>query len=160
MAVQAPLPDKLGGYSWWDVSEKQEVADLIKVPSVTLLPFISNFMQKYSLKPSKLSALGFSQGAGLLSLCMQLEPARFKAVAFLAGFVVELDQSVRAESLPEVFIAHGIQDQAVPIGKAKRAEEFLRQRGHPVTYVQDSVGHKVGTQGMRALKDWLASALL
>jgi phospholipase/carboxylesterase len=54
-----------------------------------------------------------------------------------------------------VFIAHGTQDEVIAIERARKGAEYLRQLGLEVTFVEDSVGHKVGIQGTRELKRWM-----
>jgi len=40
-------------------------------------------------------------------------------------------------------VAHGTQDQLVPIDRARTSIELLEQAGAQVTYCEDEVGHKL-----------------
>lgn len=154
---QAFMDDPIGGYSWWKIDElgKAQSFDRILEASSRLSRFIDNSIAAFSLKPSSISVIGFSQGAGLTSLLAQLEPHRFNSIALLAGFVFEH----RTEPKPnlaglEVFIAHGENDGVIPIAKAEQGARYLRGLGAKVDFITDPVGHKVGVEGMRALKAW------
>jgi len=159
LSPQAPLSDPLGGFSWWDIEARPGLDQLKRVPSDCLFPFLDNAQRLYNLKPRHIVALGFSQGAGLLSMALQLEPSKFKALCILAGFVIELPEikeKLIGQSLPAVFMAHGSKDQAVPIERAYRGRDYLKSIGLSLEFVEDNVGHKVGSSGMRSLSSWLS----
>ena len=74
----------------------------------------------------------------------------------LAGFVPSgLDELVLKKPLAgkNVFVAHGTQDQQVPIDRARASIELLEQAGAQVTYCEDEVGHKLSANCLRALED-------
>ncbi len=151
---QAPLPDPVGGFSWWDIgsSSAQEGG---AVAAQTLVRFIENAKNFYGLAPRAVIGCGFSQGAGTLSVALQ-HGFPFAGVALLAGFVVELDEPKFSGEVARVFMAHGTEDEMVPLARAQRGREFLLSKGVSVEYVDDPVGHKIGTAGMKALTSWLA----
>jgi predicted esterase len=99
--------------------------------------------------------LGFSQGSVLVSAAVSLQLISFDAIGVLAGFVFLPDEGVRIGKLPSVFVAHGTQDDTVSVTKARRGVEALRALGADVQYVEEDVGHKVGIEGSRALKQWV-----
>jgi phospholipase/carboxylesterase len=76
-------------------------------------------------------------------------------LAGLAGFLPEGSAdwvgSRRLDGLP-VFIAHGAQDELVPVVRARQAVETLQQAGAQVTYCEDDVGHKLSANCFRALQ--------
>lgn len=157
IAPEAFLPDPVGGMSWWNVTsgQRHSQADL-DLATGKLNDFISGAEEYYGLKPSKRIAIGFSQGAGLLSVVTQTTDT-LSAVALLAGFVITLSEelSVARARIP-VFMANGTQDDIVPVQKARDGAEYLKALGYPVTYVEEDAGHKVGIKGMRELKEWLS----
>lgn len=157
IAPQAFLNDAIGGYSWWSVNPTSPGLDdaAVDAAAAKLREFIERSIEFYKLSPSKIFALGFSQGAGLLSIMLQRDPAFFSGAALLAGFVVKQPETARKPST-KVFIGHGSEDEVVPIDKARRGAEFLKGRGFDVAYTEDPVGHKVGAAAVRELKSWLA----
>ncbi|RIL09899.1 MAG: hypothetical protein DCC75_05520, partial [Proteobacteria bacterium] len=163
VSVQAPTPDPIGGFSWWLVNEAQRGASSQKGmaesacnASMVISSFYEKFCSLHMLSPSKSLALGFSQGAGLLSVLAQTHPRLFQKIGLLAGFVVALDKtSVPSHSKPDIFIAHGIKDTHISIQQAYNGRNFLEKNGYQVLFFEEGVGHKVGSQGMRQLGKWL-----
>ena len=160
-AVQAPYDDDQGGFTWWDIlrdDAREKGLEAVKL----LKNFLEQLPEAYQITPTRTVALGFSQGSGVLSLMVQRDPKRLAGLGILAGFVIpdkpppDLSKSI----LPEVLIAHGIADEHVPISKAKRSNEYLESLGFKTEFIEDDVGHKVGVNGMRRLKEWLIEVLL
>lgn len=158
IAPQAPLADRVGGYSWWDVESSEGLAAAHGALKA-LLSFMTSAPQAYMLNPPSMYALGFSQGAGLLSLIIQEYPSLLSAAALLAGFVIPSSAPARVDKYPPVLMLHGSQDTVVPLSKALKGKETLEQRGINITFHQDPVGHKIGAPGMRLLKDWLTEKI-
>lgn len=156
IAPEAPRPDPIGGFSWWDVLAYDDITEeMIDEGVAKLSAFIDESIAHFELKPSKIVALGFSQGSGALSLVTQRRPELFSGLGILAGFVIKDWLLHSGASLPPVFIAHGTQDKAVPLTRAEDGKKFLEELGASVTMVTDEVGHKVGSTGMKELKIWM-----
>ena len=159
VAPQAPLPDPLGGYSWWDLEAPDKMRRGAEEAAAQVQNFLEKYITYYNLAPRTLIAYGFSQGAGLLSVLLQRQPELFAGVALLAGFVIALDDPPVSVSLPPVFMAHGERDPAITLEKARHGAKVLEDKGYQVEFITDDVTHKVGTLGMRALKNWSANLL-
>jgi predicted esterase len=158
IAPQAPLVDPIGGYSWWLVRPdwpKEEAVDAAQ----HLLGFVDRAISHFAIRPRKIIALGFSQGGAILSLCIQSAPEKFGGLGMLASFAIK-HPVIRPnlEGMP-IFIGHGSKDEVVPLEKAMRGGDYLRESGGQITLVTDDVGHKLGTGAMRELKDWLSLVL-
>jgi len=54
----------------------------------------------------------------------------------------------------QVFVAHGTQDNLVPIDRARASMSLLEQAGAQVTYCEAEVGHKVSAECLRALESF------
>lgn len=158
-AVEAPKEDELGGYSWWRMEEKELFPALHLETTNTLLKSINTLEQSLKLNPKLRLACGFSQGGMILSLALQIAPERFDGIALLSSQVLKLPKPPErsSEAFPEVIIAHGTKDEIIPVEKATRSEAFLSELGCEVYTVLDEVGHKVGREGMKALREWFAS---
>jgi phospholipase/carboxylesterase len=160
VAVQAPLSDPIGGYSWWTSSDNAKKNQQRKSSVQLTASFMENFKQHSKIFPSYEIAIGFSQGAGLVSLITQNRPELFRGVAFLCGFFIEDEQSrlLGAARSPRVFIAHGEKDEIVPVSLAKKSFELLKNKGLAVQLCTDpEAGHKVGLNCWRELKAWCHS---
>lgn len=154
IAPQAPLPDPVGGYSWWNIATTDPREGGTDAAAI-LSRFIEAAKEFYGLTPRTVIGCGFSQGAGALSVALQ-RGVPFGGVALLAGFVVELDDASLKDTATRIFMAHGTNDEMVSVERARRGREYLAAHGLSVDYVEDPVGHKVGTSGMKALTAWLA----
>jgi phospholipase/carboxylesterase len=104
---------------------------------------------------SNLHILGFSQGAALAYTMAIMYPERIASLAGLSGFLPD-DASTwlepdRLKGLP-VFIAHGTEDERVPIERARRSVDLIEKAGATVTYCEDNVGHKLSAKCFRGLE--------
>lgn len=74
-------------------------------------------------------------------------------IVSLAGFLPQGDLE-NLNGIP-VYWGHGISDPLVPIEKAREAVQTLKRAGADVLLCEAQVGHKVGLECTRGLKDWL-----
>jgi predicted esterase len=161
--VQAPFVDPQGGYCWWNIYTSQSPLEGLQ----ELKSFLDNDLRSICRQEGlddkadlKLSAYGFSQGAGVLSGVIQLDPSLFSQVALLAGFVLKLPTDMqehdegRKNVSTRVLMINGTQDEIVPLDLAKEGAIRLRACGLAVEFVENEVGHKVGVSGMRRLTEW------
>ena len=156
IAPEAFLVDEEeGGYSWWDIHQQERRLENIRTAVERVQDFVSRAEAYYDLIPAKRLAIGFSQGAALLSVILQTNDV-FSAAGLLSGFVVQVNEGLRRPlSDVPVFMAHGTKDDVISLKKAEKGRDFLKSCGCMVTYVTDATGHKIGVQGMRALTGWL-----
>lgn len=156
---QAPQADPLGGFSWWDIERvgRSLVGASLALP--IFLDFVTRSLQHYGRSPRVKIALGFSQGGGLLSLAAQEFPALFQGIGILSGFVIRSENSQKGASLTlaKVLVTHGTDDATLSFDSCLQGIAFLEANGFEVQFQSDKTGHKVGSQGMHALRDWLSN---
>lgn len=94
---------------------------------------------------------GFSQGAAL-ALLHVLRPspssAHLRAVIAIAGWLpavedVDLDLHAVASRVDRVLVAHGEDDEVVPLPLGRSVGRLLERQGVPVSFVERPVGHEV-----------------
>ena len=182
IAPQAFLADtEVGGFSWWasqcqdslqparagqmipgavgnDTEPRVVVESGIDVACRRLEVFVERALAYYSLGKRRVLAMGFSQGAGLLTSLSLNSGVNFQAVVSLAGFLPKVARckGVTSASLPPYFFAHGSKDKILPLGRVIDDIEWLESIGADVTLVTDDVGHKVGVNGQKRLSQWIA----
>jgi predicted esterase len=159
LAFEAFLHDPLGGWSWWEMTTPGSKREAIVYAAHKLRTALQAFLKNQGLQPSSLMGIGFSQGSVLVSASVSLQLIPFDAIGVLAGFVFLPEEGVKLTKLPSAFIAHGTQDDTISVDKARRGVEALRELGAMVQYVEEDVGHKVGIQGSRALKQWISETV-
>ena len=156
VSFEAFLEDPLGGFSWWYMDSTEPVRPAIVRARERLCYAIERYVELENIRPSKRIALGFSQGSVLLSAALLTGKLALEGLGILAGVVYEGEEPPVINGHPRVLIAHGTQDEVLTVERARVGAERLKALGLDVTYVEEDVGHKVGVQGTRALKEWLA----
>lgn len=155
ISMRAPVEAE-GGYGWMLPGNEERS---FEQGLASLHEFVSRLPREYPVNVERVALMGFSQGAAMSYALALSDPQRVSAVAALAGF---LPDAARQWIAPgrlvgrRAFIAHGIDDTAVPVEDAIRARDALALCGADVTYREYAMGHKLTAQGMRDLKQWLA----
>ncbi len=161
IAPRAPHPSQSSGFSW-----RPHQAETIGRPSLEalkpaaeeLIRLIDEYSASVKLDALQFDLMGFSQGAAMVNLLGMLYPQRVRKMGVLAGFVPSgFDELLAAKPLAgkNIFVAHGTQDQMVPIDRARASVEVLEEAGAQVTYCEDEVGHKLSANCLRALEKYL-----
>lgn len=163
VSVQAPLPDSLGGFSWWNIEQGRKPSkEEVLVAAGQLEGFITRFENRFELSPKKRIAFGFSQGGGVLSAVLQKGSVAFDGLAFLASFVIPLGSfgalslECQQKTSTEIFWGHGTLDEVISIERARKDVSLLQQSGFVVHFFEDSIGHKIGARSFRELQSFSA----
>ncbi len=156
VSFQAFESDPIGGWSWWHMTENGARRPVIHSAARRLAQAIRAFCQVRDVAPSKMFGIGFSQGGVLVSTGTFEGILEFDAIGVLAGFVVLPQEGGALQRTPRVFVAHGSEDDIIPVDRARSGVEALESLGLIVEYVEEPVRHKIGIQGTRALGRWLA----
>ena len=161
VAPRAPYVSQhpqFGGYSW--VEERGQNFSSLEM----FQPAINSFQTLISELPnqlpgdfSQIGMVGFSQGAAFSFSYALKNPSRVNHLAALAGFIPAEPGSLAALSSTPVFIAHGIQDDTVPITKAREARAALEASGVKVVYCESETGHKLGANCAKQLHEFCRS---
>lgn len=154
---QAPYP--LGdGFSWDAPSRdraERERADLQITRHV--LDVVAGVREHAKVGPVYLYA--FSQGVSYAYLTALLHPGRVRGLVCFAGVFPAgaLDGKVdpKAARGLRVFVAHGRQDEAVPVSAAYAAKQALEKLGATVTYREFEGGHQVPRSILREAQAWI-----
>ncbi len=171
ISPQGALPDPIGGFSWWAVDpnhgrpKHERTFQSEVVPAVQELEkFVRKVTKLHDIDPKRVYAAGFSQGSALVTLLSLKVPELFQGVCVLGGFIPQsffeeesfLDDDVISGKvkLPDYLIAHGTADDKIPIERAHQVRDYLSGLGAKTELVEDPVGHKIGSAGMKAMKEW------
>ena len=155
IAPRALFPATSSGYSWHlPISKSWPWVDDFKNSVEKIYTIISqNYFPDGDF--SNLHLIGFSQGAALAYSMAIIRPDRVTSIAGLSGFVPDGASTWlsagRLHEMP-VFVAHGTQDELVPVDKARLSVELLEQAGAVVTYCEDNVGHKLSAKCFHGLE--------
>lgn len=169
IAPRAPHTAKPQGFSWrpnpMSVEEaqnnlhKRPGLDALLPSAEALIKLLDEYTTSVQIEAQQFDAIGFSQGGAMVNVLGMLYPWRVQKMGVLAGFVPSgLDAYIQDRVLKgkHVFVAHGTQDEMVPVARARASIELLEQAGASITYCEDEVGHKLSADCLRALEDYLA----
>jgi phospholipase/carboxylesterase len=163
IAPRAPYASKhenLAGYSW--VEERAGQFSELPAFEPALGSFeglLAKLAEKYSSADfAKFGLVGFSQGAAFSFAFALSQPERVSKLAALAGFLPAGGESELARLAGKpIFIAHGTQDETVPVSKAREAHAALQAAGASVRYCESDTGHKLDANCARELEEFFTS---
>lgn len=162
-APRGPYAAKEGGFSWRALPSAQSgdwglptLSDL-KPAADSLVRLVDEVSASIGVDATQFDVAGFSQGGALTNVLSLLYPQRVRKVAVLAGFMPGgvddlLERRVLAGK--HFFVAHGTQDNLVPVERAREAIELLENAGAQVTFCEAEVGHKVSADCLRGLESF------
>lgn len=123
--------------------------------------FITGEMERHGLPASKIALVGFSQGT-MMALHVALR--RREALGAVIGYsgTIAGPEHLKAElaSRPPIFLAHGTQDQVIPIDALVLTVETLARAGLDCEWhVAHGVAHGIDGAGLTKGGDFLARYL-
>jgi predicted esterase len=122
-----------------------------------LADFISDASTHYHLDPTRLMAVGFSNGANIAATLLLLRPGVLAGAVLLRSMVV-LDQPAPPGSLTgkRVLLSNGSMDPLVPPDHPERLAQLLRAGGATVKVLSIPASHGFTPQDVAAAQAWLA----
>jgi phospholipase/carboxylesterase len=149
------FPTIRGGYGWVDYHPGKELTySEFEISANQLLNDIEELCKIYHLATDQLNLIGFSHGAALAYTIFNIAPSKINKIACLAGF---MPKNFPSFSNPfsllgkTIFIAHGANDELVPVHMAEEACRKMESAGAEVIFCKDPVGHKVGGRCQKSL---------
>ncbi|MBI5351590.1 MAG: hypothetical protein HZB50_03020 [Chloroflexi bacterium] len=161
IAPRAPYPANPSGFSWRPHQSEtygRPSLEALRPSADGLMRLIDEYSASVKVDALQFDLAGFSQGAAMVNLVGMLYPHRVRKMGVLAGFVPSGLEDLMAQrplAGKHVFVAHGTQDEMVPVDRARASINLLEQAGSHVTYCEDEVGHKVSRACMSALENYL-----
>jgi len=161
LGPRGPHASDSTGFSWrppQPAPEGRPSLEMLLPAAEALIGLVDEYSATVNLDASQFDLMGFSQGAAMVNVIGMLFPHRVRKMGVLAGFVPSgMDELVAKKPLAgkHVFVAHGTQDQLVPVDRARASIKVLERAGAQVTYCEDEVGHKLSAACLRALEGYL-----
>ncbi len=148
-------------YAWYNVdfstgkpliNAEQEAAS-----REVIRAFINQIKRKYKIDELYLG--GFSQGAIMSYSVGLIHPNEVDGIISLSGRILDeikpfAKKDDRLKKL-KIFIAHGVQDNMLPIHYARAAKEYLENLSAQLTYHEYQMGHQISNEVMQDLNNWL-----
>ena len=161
IAPRGKYPADPKGFSWRPSEPSsfgRPSAEKLKPSVDALVHLIDEYSESVGIDASQFDIMGFSQGAAATNLIGLFYPERVRKMGILAGFVPSgMEEIIKQKPLAgkNVFVAHGRQDELIPIDRARASIALLEQAGAHVTYCEDDVAHKLSANCLRALETYL-----
>lgn len=148
-------------YGWVNINTSSSNFYDYAESSKILFKSIIELLNAFDLDNSKrkLNLIGFSQGAAMCAILSLLYPDSFNKIAILSGFLPKNHPEEIIDNLESIqyYIAHGKDDQLVSFHKSIELRDFLLKRNAKVQFCEEDIGHKVGKNCLRNLKNFFAS---
>ena len=163
-APRAPHAVREGGYSWRPpLPGSRGLPTLLdlKPAALRLIKLVDELSDSIGVNASRFDLTGFSQGGAMANCLALLFPERIHRAAVLAGFMPGgVDDLLERRVLRGIpfFVAHGTEDQLVPVERARESIGFLERGGAQVSFCEAEVGHKVSADCLRGLETFFSAA--
>lgn len=121
-----------------------------------LAKFIRAAVERYALDPTRLFALGYSNGANIASTVMLIDPGLIRGAILLRPMLVFEPEEKNDLTGTAVLISAGRVDPIVPTTSVEKLVELLENRGAEVTLKWQLGGHNLVPSEVKEATDWLA----
>ena len=161
IAPRAPHKADPSGYSWRPPQPElfgRPSLEALKPAAEALIKLIDEYAASVKIDARQFDVVGFSQGGAMVNALGLLYPKRVRKMGVLAGFVpYQMESMIESKPLvgKNIFVAHGTKDEMVTIDRARASMDLLEKAGATVTYCEDEVGHKLSSNCLRALENYL-----
>lgn len=164
ISARAPYDLMYGSYAWYAINfdaDENKFSDLnqARTSRDLIANFIDELVKNYPIDESKITLIGFSQGA-ILSYAVALSyPQKIERIVAMSGYfneeiAIDNYQSNNFNTI-KIFASHGNVDQVVPVDWARKAKPILDQLGIQNLYKEYPVGHGVAPQNFYDFRNWL-----
>jgi phospholipase/carboxylesterase len=124
-----------------------------------LAGFVEAAAEEYGFDPSKVVAVGYSNGANVAASAILLHPGLLRAaILFKAMVPFEPEVTPDLSGMP-VFMAAGRMDRMIPQDNTQRLADILTEAGAEVDLRWRNVGHPLTYEEVGEAKQWLARTL-
>ena len=121
-----------------------------------LARFIRTAVVTYGLDPSRVFALGYSNGANIASTVMLIEPGTIQGSILLRPMVVYEPPEKNDLSGSSVFISAGRMDPIVPTESVEQLAEMFRSANADVSLRWQLTGHSLVPSEVREAAEWFS----
>jgi phospholipase/carboxylesterase len=157
-APRAPLPAEEGGYGW--LPREPGWPNLVDFRGIAeaLLGAFRHWTGRVHAPRTPFDLMGFSQGAAMAYALAAYYPDHVNRLVALAGFLPPdnpMPGRYSALKGKKVYVAHGAQDETVPVEMAQSAVRTLQAVDAQVTYCESDAGHKLSASCLKGLVNFL-----
>jgi len=163
ISARAPFAFPYGGYTWYDIGQVGvPLPGMFDESYAKLLTFVDDVLRNYPVDPSHLYLFGFSMGAVMSYALSLTRPELFRGVSANSGYVPEGTKlRFRWQDLAgkEFLIAHGTQDQVIPVQMARQTKELFAASNATVDYREYPMDHQISDESLADSAVWFKKLL-
>lgn len=168
ISVRAPLKLSFGGYVWYSIHNKPSGGGVhsddeeAKKSCASLIKFIENTAKEHKLDDSRVTIMGFSQGAVLGFSLVVSYSQKIKNLIALSGYYnpnidIVLDQPKYANT--NIYCSHGTEDEVIPFWYANEQLEIFKRLPFEVQHKTYTMGHSISEENFTSVLNWLTKRL-
>lgn len=130
--------------------------DDLKARTHELADFVASAAQHYQIDPTKIVAVGYSNGANIAASMLLLRPEILSAAILFRAMVPLVPDTNPELKSRRVFLGAGAHDPIVSSSNTKELADLLRNSGADVTIRFFQTGHQLSSGDVDAARQWLA----
>jgi predicted esterase len=125
-----------------------------------LAAFVAAAAAFYGFDPTRVIAVGFSNGANIAASTLLVEPGVLAAAVLFRAMVPIVPDPLPSLAGTPIFMSNGRADSLIPAAEAERLASLFRQAGANLTLEWQPGGHPLTRQDLaRAQQWWLGQSL-
>jgi predicted esterase len=129
--------------------------DDLRTRTADLASFVTSAAAHYHFDPSRIVAVGFSNGANIASSLMLLRPGVLAGAVLFRAMVPIVPDPVPMQPETRVLLSNGRSDPLVSVAESERLAALLRQTGADVTLIWQTSGHNLTRGDLTSARAWL-----
>ena len=124
---------------------------------------LEELIRAQGMPAARIVLAGFSQGGAVVLQTALRHPERLAGVMALSCYLpiagtLAAEKSAANQDLP-IFMAHGLYDDIIPIGRARQSREHLAKLGYPVEWREYPMPHSVCAPEIADISGYLGKVL-
>jgi phospholipase/carboxylesterase len=158
-----------GGYvmpAWYDIlggdASTREDEKGVRASSAEINKLIEQ-QENSGLPSERIFLAGFSQGGAIALQCGLRYPKPLAGILALSTYLPLRDTLITEASVSNkdtpIFMAHGLQDNVLPLIWAKMSCELLEKLHYPIEFFTYTMTHTVCAEEINAISQWLNKIL-
>lgn len=159
ISLRAPLELGPDQFSWFPVrfTETGPVHDAAAAERsrLQLVAFLRELRSEPGVDPTRVTLLGFSQGAMMSEAVALTAPELVSGVVLIGGRTLPELKAAPSPTRPRALVLHGTRDARLPYENAVRTHEVLRGAGYDVDFRPFDAGHEINAEMVSAMRAWL-----
>lgn len=167
LVIAARAPYQLGTdrFGWYEVDFSTGMPQInfeqAEKSRNVIRQFINQIVEKYQADAKKVYLAGFSQGAIMAYSAFLTYPEKLAGIAAWSGRLLEevkeFAKPITALNQPQIFIAHGVKDEVLPIHYARAAHAYFQSMGLTASYQEYDMPHALTNEVFEDFLNWLSS---